>query len=112
MPATLKSRFPMIVAELRPRVSAAVKESAQAIADRAAENVAYGPDPHHIRDDIHVERVDSAEYAVVAGKEDTFYGHMLEHGTTKMAPRPFLIPAAEVETPAAAARVTAVLRSL
>jgi HK97 gp10 family phage protein len=100
----------MIVAELRPRVSAAVKESAEEIEGMAKERVAV--DSGDLRDAIHTERRGPAEYAVVAGGEGVFYGHMVEHGTTKMPARPFLVPAAEVGRLPAAARVTAVLRSL
>jgi hypothetical protein len=32
---------------------------------------------------------------VVAGDDDVFYGHMVEHGTTHSAPHPFRVPAAE-----------------
>lgn len=110
MPATLKSRFPTIIAQLRPRVSMAVKESAQEIEAGAKERVHV--DTGDLREAIHVERVGVAEYAVVAGDDDVFYGHLEEFGTIHSSPHPFLIPAAEAEAPRAAARVTAVLRSL
>jgi HK97 gp10 family phage protein len=32
---------------------------------------------------------------VIAGNDDVFYGHLVEHGTTHVAPRPFLVPALE-----------------
>ena len=83
MPATLKSRLPQIIPEMAAKVSA-----------------------------IHVERAGAAEYAVVAGDEDVFWGHFLEHGTTKMAAQPFLIPAAEGRIGDIEAAVTAVLRGL
>lgn len=112
MPATLKSRLPAIAASLRPRVSAAIKIGAEGIARDASERVAVGPDPHHIRDDIYVERTGPAEYAVIAGREETFYGHILEHGGATSSPRPFLIPAAEAGEKQTVAAVTTVLRRL
>jgi HK97 gp10 family phage protein len=110
MSATLKSRFPQIIASIRPRVSVAVKESADAIKEGAQERVPR--DTEDLYHAIHVERVGVAEYSVVAGDDDVFYGHMVEDGTAHSAPRPFLVPAAEVERPLAEARVTAALRGL
>lgn len=51
-------------------------------------------DSGDLRNSIHTERIDDG-YAVVAGDSDVFYGHIVEHGSTRTAPRPFLIPAAE-----------------
>lgn len=112
MPATLASRLPMVIAELRPRVSAAIKSGAEDIAANARTKVPVGYPDNHLRDDIHVVRQDVAEYAISAGAEETFYGHMVEFGTKYAAPHPFLMPAAEEGVGDVAARVTAVLRSL
>jgi HK97 gp10 family phage protein len=112
MPATLQSRLPQIAASLRPKVARAVKAGAQLIAEDAGERVARGPDPHHISEDIHVQRTGPAEYAVVAGREDTFYGHILEFGSAKMAPRPFLVPAADDNLRECELLVEGVLRTL
>lgn len=112
MPASLKSRLPFIAVELPAKVDAAVGLAAEAIAESAKAKVALGDDPHHIRDDIHVERVGVAEYSVIAGKEETFYGHILEHGSSKMAPRPFLVPALEENEDTAVHLVQAALDSL
>ncbi len=112
MPVTLDSRLPGIAAGLQPKVSQAVKKGAQLIAEDAGERVSRGPDPHHIGDDIHVQRSGPAEYAVVAGREETFYGHILEHGSVKMAPRPFLVPAADDNLRACELLVEGALRAL
>lgn len=112
MPATLKSRFPQITAELRPKVGMAVRAAAEVVEEEAKARVPIGPPDVHLFDAIHVEREDVAEYAVVAGDEDVYYGHMVEHGTSHSAPRPFLIPAMEDSKDAAAALVTAALRGL
>lgn len=100
------------MAELDPKVGAAVGAGAELIAEDAARRVAVGPDPHHIRDDIHVERTGLAEYAVIAGRAETFYGHILEHGGATQAPRPFLVPAAEAGRAPTVALVAASLRRL
>lgn len=113
MSATLKSRFPMIVAELLPKVSAAIKTSAEVIAEDAAQKA---PDRTPLGDglvaSIHVEREKAGEYSVIAGDDDVFYGHMVEFGTSHSSPHPFLIPAMEEKKPVAEALVTAALRGL
>jgi HK97 gp10 family phage protein len=93
MGATLKSRLPEIAAELRPKVSAAVKQGAEMIAADAQARV-------HVRSGelqnrIHTERRGGGEYAVVAGDGEAFYGHLLEGGTDIAPPYPFLTPAFE-----------------
>jgi HK97 gp10 family phage protein len=110
--ATLEDRLPLIMVELRTKVAAAVKAGAELVAEDAKTKVGYGPDPHHIRDDIHVMRKDAAEYSVVAGEPDTYHGHILEHGSVKMAARPFLVPALEENKGAIEGLVEAALRSL
>jgi HK97 gp10 family phage protein len=95
MPATLKTRLDGIALELQPRVAAAAKAGAEIIAEQAQQNLVTGG---HIREDklgpaVHVEREGAGEYSVVAGDDDVFYGHMLEHGTTRAQPYPFLVPA-------------------
>lgn len=110
MPATLENRFPFIIAEMRPKISAAVKAGAEEVAVLAAAKapVARG----RLRDSIHVENVGTATYSVVAGDDDVFYGHFQEYGTVHDPPQPFLIPAAEELTPEVIGLVTAVLREL
>jgi HK97 gp10 family phage protein len=112
MPAYLKSRLPMIAAELDPRVSTAVKAGAELISADAKTKVADPPPVGEgLREAIHVES-DGPGYSVVAGSDDVFYGPMVEHGTSHSAPKPFLIPAMEENKEAVAAGVTAVLRTL
>ena len=113
LPATLKSRLPQIIPEMAAKVSATVKWGAEMIAEDAS---ALAPDAtpygEGLVSAIHVERAGAAEYAVVAGDEDVFWGHFQEFGTTKQAPQPFLIPAAEGRIGDIEAAVTAVLRGL
>ena len=88
----LRSRFPRIQVELEAVVEAAVKRGAEHVAARARDRAPVGEPTVHLRDAIHVER-DAAGYSVVAGDTEVFYGHMVEHGTSHSAPRPFLVPA-------------------
>lgn len=113
MAASLKSRLPEIVAELRPRVGAAVKSGAELVSERASakapDRTPYGAG---LVATIQAERRGPAEYAVVAGDEDVFYGHFIEFGTTKATAQPFLIPALEESKDDIEAIVTGVLRGL
>lgn len=101
MAGTLKSRLPMIAAEIRPRVSAAIKAGAEIVAEDAAARAPYGPGIVHIRDHFVVERTGPAKYRVYndalseTGKYQVPYAYMVEFGTVKNAPRPFLVPAKE-----------------
>lgn len=113
MPATLKSRFPEIEASLRPRVGAAVKAGAEVVAGRASARVPDAPPlAEGLVAAISVEREDVAEYAIVAGNSEVFYGHMVEHGTSHSAPQPFLVPSLEESEQEIVALVTAALRGL
>lgn len=110
MPAKLSSRLPGIAAELQPRVSRAVKEGAERIAQSAIEKVPV--DSGELQNRIHVERVAPGEYAVVAGDGEAWYGHLVEGGTTHSPPQPFLMPALEENRDEVAADVQHVLRTL
>jgi len=114
MGATLKSRLPAIAAELRPKVSAAVKKGAQRVSDDARARVPIGPPEVHLRDHFHVNRIGGAEYevSVGGGGDEPFYAHMVENGTTHSAPRPFLIPALEANRDYAVYMVRQALISL
>ncbi len=112
MGATLKSRLPGIAAELMPKVSAAVKVGATFVAEDASANLNIGPPEIHLAERITVERKGPASYAVVAGDEEAFYGHMIEFGTTRAAPHPFLVPALEGRVNDIEALVTGALRGL
>lgn len=76
-------------------MSTAVKEAAGVVAERAKHRVPVGAPDVHLRDAIHVEREGPAGYYVVAGDNDAWYGHLVEHGTSHSAPRPFLVPSLE-----------------
>lgn len=107
---SLHSRLPEIAAELKPRVNEAVKHGAELIEQGAKARVPV--ETGKLRDAIHTKRVGLAEYAVIAGDSKAFYGHMVEHGTTRTPPRPFLLPAAEESRSAVEGLVVAALRRL
>lgn len=119
MPATLKSRLPFIAAELRPRVSAAVKAGAELVAERAKARAPDAPPQGEgLVEAIHVERTGAGEYSVMAGDDDVFWARFVEFGTQASekhratAPHPFLLPAAEESKDEIAGLITVVLRSL
>lgn len=101
--ARLESRIPEIIGNLSDEVNAALKESADAIAEGAKERVPVATGT--LRDAIHVEEAEGG-YTVVAGNTDAFYGHIIEHGSTRLPPRPFLVPAAEAEMDATVERLS------
>jgi HK97 gp10 family phage protein len=88
----LRSRLPQIARALDDRLEDVVEDGAEAIAQSAKGRVPVASGD--LRAAIHVE--DEAEGAyVIAGDTGVFYGHLVEHGTSHSAPRPFLIPALE-----------------
>jgi HK97 gp10 family phage protein len=87
------SRIPQITRDMEPDVADALRHGAETVATAAAAAAPRGGGIHHIADDIHVVRDGHLEYLVRAGREDTFYGHILEHGSVHAAPHPFLVPA-------------------
>lgn len=113
MSATLKSRLPLIAAELRPRVSAAVRAGAGLMSERAKVRAPDAPPlGEGLVSAIHVERQGPAEYAVVAGDDDVFWGHFVEFGTVHSAPKPFLVPAFEESVNETVGLVQGALRRL
>jgi HK97 gp10 family phage protein len=112
---TLQSRLPKIAASLRPRVSAAVKQGAELVAEDARARVAVGPAPEHIKDHIEVGRHEAAGYYVAATATDDKgrpYAGWHEFGTANHPPYPFLIPALEANAENIENLVAASLRGL
>jgi HK97 gp10 family phage protein len=106
----LRSRLPQIAAQLGARLDIATRAGAEIIAAQAKTRAPTNTGT--LRDSIHVEREGAAEYAVIAGDDDVFYGHLVEHGTSHTAPRPFLIPATESSKPAVIAAAQKAIRGL
>ena len=124
MPTTVRSNLGEIARELRPKVSAAVKDGAEDVAELA--KVLAPSDTGALKAAIHVERRGMGAYAVVAGGKtplgDAWYGHLVEHGTARggerggqgergpTPPHPFLVPALEARRAEIVAQVEAALR--
>lgn len=87
-----KTRLPQITADLAVKLDAAALAAAERIKQAAKDNVPVATG--RLRDAIHVEH-DGDGYMVVAGDNETFYGHIVEHGGVHTPPRPFLVPALE-----------------
>lgn len=105
-----RSRLPKVVAELAATMDGIADASARFVAERAKARVPVNTG--RLRDAIHVDRDGFAEYAVVAGNSDVFYGHIVEHGGVHTGPRPFLVPALEESRGEIVAAATAAIRKL
>lgn len=110
MHATVKSRLPEFTGELLHRVDVALEHAAHMIEHAAKDRVPVNTGD--LRDSIHVDKTGPAEYAVIAGNNKTFYGHMVEHGTSHTGPRPFLIPAMEASRETTIRAVSLAMRTL
>lgn len=112
---TLESRLPAVAAELRPRVSKAVRVAAEVIAEDAERRVHVGPPPVHIIDSIRVRRYEAAGYLVEVTATDPKgfpYPFVVEFGGADQPAHPFLIPALEANKDNAVYLVTGALRGL
>jgi HK97 gp10 family phage protein len=106
----VKSRFPNIAKELRPKLDLAVREVARDIGRGAQQRVPVRTGS--LRSAIHVERQGLGSYAVIAHSTEAWYGHLVEWGTRHSAPHPFLTPAAEAAREPLEHRVRQVLGDL
>lgn len=104
---SLKSRLPEIIAELPIAARAAALAGAEKVAESAKNRVPVGDG--ELQKAIHVDEQAEGAY-VIAGDKETWYGHIVEHGSVKMAPRPFLVPALEENRAVIEATVAAALR--
>lgn len=136
MTATYKSRISPIAAALPTVVGAPIKNGTERIAKTAAANAPDRPPPFSGLPESIEAKADSFSYgpksgfAGVAGAHGfetpiggvisadsygvwaAWYWRFLEFGTTDLAPRPFMLPAAEVEMPTIVSEVQAVLKAL
>lgn len=106
----MKSRFPKIANELKPKLDLAVRQTAREIGYGAQQRVPVRTGA--LRDAIHTEREGLGRYAVVAHSHEAWYGHLVEWGTSHSAPHPFLTPAAEAAREPFEHRVRQVLGDL
>jgi HK97 gp10 family phage protein len=88
-----RSRLPKVTAELAATMDGIADAGARYVAERAKRRVPVLTG--RLRDAIHVERQGFAEYAVLAGDRQVFYGHIVEHGGVHQPAQPFLVPALE-----------------
>lgn len=106
------NRIPEFIAKLKEDMRAVELAAAERIVQGAKDRVPVDPDAKtHLRDAIHT-KVDPEEEGVwvVAGNNKHWWGHILEHGSVKMGPHPFLIPAVEENTESFIAQARDVLR--
>ena len=88
----LKSRIPEIIVAIETELATAAEAGAETVAAaaRARVPVATG----RLRDAIHTERREDGVY-VIAGDNEAWYGHIVEHGGRDHPAHPFLVPALE-----------------
>lgn len=98
MAVSFHSSFPRLRAHARARAAVAVRGSAEAIAQGARDRVPV--DTGDLEETIEVVQRSPLKARVQAGSREAFYPHMVENGTVRSAPRPFMLPAAEQEAPA------------
>ena len=92
---TLNSRLPNIAATLDEEIDSALRKLAEGVVREAIMRVPV--DEGTLRSAIHIEREDDANYRVIAGDDEAFYGHIVEFGGSNVDARPFLIPAFEAQ---------------
>lgn len=106
----LRSRLDIIAKSLDEQLDPAMKQLAEEIASSARGRVPV--DTGKLKNAIHVEKQGEGSYSVVAGDDDAFYGHIIEHGGVDNPPHPFLIPAFEERKDDAPAVVRNALRDI
>lgn len=92
----LRSRIPVIIEELQPKIAAALQVAGDLIEAKAKDRVPVNTG--RLRDAIHTEyevKGATVRAYVVAGNNVAWYGHIVEHGGKNAPPHPFLVPAAE-----------------
>lgn len=105
-----KSRLPGIIAELEVKMDLVARGAAELIEQGAKSRVPVATGK--LRDRIHTEHEGPGEYAVIAGDDEVFYGHIVEHGGVHSPGRPFMTPAAEIARAAAPKLGAQILRGL
>ena len=91
--AMLTSRLDNIAASLDEEIETPIRALAEMIEQEAKARVPV--DSGDLRDAIHSDKLKDGTYAVIAGAKGVFYGHIVENGSVKSAPHPFLVPAFE-----------------
>jgi HK97 gp10 family phage protein len=88
----LKSRIPQIVVEIDVRIAEVIDRGTDQVERDAKARVPKATGKLH--DAIHKDEQDDGTY-VIGGDDEAWYGHLVEYGTVRTAPQPFLVPSLE-----------------
>jgi HK97 gp10 family phage protein len=88
----LKSRIPQIIVEIDIRIAEVIDRGTDQVERHAKERVPRKTSKLH--DAIHKDEQKDGTY-VVGGDDEAWYGHLVEYGTVRTTPKPFLVPALE-----------------
>jgi HK97 gp10 family phage protein len=89
----LKSRIPQITIEIVIEVDDAINEGADWVERDAKARVPIATGALH--DAIHKDDRQREGIYVIGGDDEIWYGHLVENGTVRTSPQPFLVPALE-----------------
>ncbi len=107
---TLHSNLSRVATRLDETIEEVLEEEAARVVAAAKARVRV--DSGDLQRAIHYERVTDTEYRVVAGNTKAWYGHIVEHGSVRRPPRPFLQPAFESRKPTIMKRAAAAVTLL
>jgi HK97 gp10 family phage protein len=88
----LKSRIPQIIVEIDIRIAEVIDRGTDQVERDAKARVPRKTSKLH--DAIHKDPRKDGTY-VVGGDDEAWYGHLVEYGTVRTTPQPFLVPALE-----------------
>jgi HK97 gp10 family phage protein len=88
----LKSRIPQIIVEIDVRIAEVIDRGTDQVERDAKARVPKRTNTLH--DAIHKDEQDDGTY-VIGGDDEAWYGHLVEYGTVRTTPQPFLVPALE-----------------
>jgi HK97 gp10 family phage protein len=88
----LKSRIPQIIVEIDVRIAEVIDRGTDQVERDAKARVPKATGKLH--DAIHKDERKDGTY-VLGGDDEAWYGHLVEYGTVRTTPQPFLVPALE-----------------
>jgi HK97 gp10 family phage protein len=89
----LKSRIPQIIVEIDVRIADVIDRGADAVVRDAKARVPRKTDT--LYNAIHKDEQDDGTYVLGGNDDEAWYGHLVEYGTVRTAPQPFLVPSLE-----------------
>lgn len=128
-PSAIKARFDEYKVRAQKAIRPAAQAGAQVYYDEVRSRAPVGESVHHtkgkkqtfqpgnLRDSIYQAYADrksdagKAVYRISYNKKKAFYGYFVEHGTSKMAARPFLRPSYDARRKDAVKAARAELRN-